>query len=191
MNEASFSLPLVISPRVRQRRHKFEVLELRCDRRQLLEIEKVGARASSIKKPDGPLLFTLDVIGQDRPKRRHSRATADQQHRAGPRLPSEAGAIRPFGDQGVAYAQRSIELGREGPVRVFLDDKAQVCAFARRVCHRKRTGDRTILKRQINILSGPELQRSFNFDFQQPDVGGQRADLHDATGKCLHGDRAT
>ena len=140
MDEAGLPVPLVIRLRMRQRRHKFEILELRRDCGQLIEIEQIGARASPVEEPHGPLLSALDVIGQDRPKRRHARAAADQQHRPGPRLPPEAGAVGSFGDQGVADAQLTIELGRKRAVRVFLDDEAQVCAFARARSPLKRRG---------------------------------------------------
>src|ERR1700733_484231 len=61
VNETSFSGPFVIRLRVRQRRHKLEVLELRCDGRKLLEIEEIGTCAGSIKKPHRSLLFARDM----------------------------------------------------------------------------------------------------------------------------------
>ena len=71
MDEAGLPVPLTIRFRVRQRRDELEILQLRRDRCQLLKVEEVGARPGPVEEPDRSLLFACDVIGQDRPQRRH------------------------------------------------------------------------------------------------------------------------
>ena len=85
---------------VRQRGNEFEVLAASPRwRRVPSSIEQIGPRAGAIEEPNRPLLAALDVIGQDRPERRHARAAADQQHRPGALLAPKAGSVGSLGDE--------------------------------------------------------------------------------------------
>src|SRR6202022_4733916 len=89
VDEPGPSLPLVGGLRVRQRRNEFEVGKLAGDGRQLVQQEQVRARTCSIEETDGPLFAALDMIGENRPQRRHAGATAYQNHGARTPLPAE------------------------------------------------------------------------------------------------------
>src|SRR6202022_2584662 len=96
-DETGPPLPLVGGLRVRQRRNEFEVGQLAGDGRQLVQQEQVRARACSVEETDGALFAAFDMIGQNRPQRRHAGASANQNHGAGALLTAETSAVRPLG----------------------------------------------------------------------------------------------
>src|ERR1700736_4909255 len=109
VDETGLSLPLVGGLRVRQRRNESEVGKLAGDGRQLVQQEQVRARTCSIEETNGPLFAALDMIGENRPQRRHAGAPADQNHGAGTLLSTEARAVWPLGDKLVAGLQFAVE----------------------------------------------------------------------------------
>src|SRR5260221_10044357 len=98
VHETGFAIPIVVGGGMRQRRHEFEILELRADRSQFVEVEEIRTRSGAVEEPHRPLFPALDMIRQDRPERRHAGPAADQQHWAWPLLAPETGAIGALGD---------------------------------------------------------------------------------------------
>ena len=177
VDESGLAVPAVTRLRVRQCRHEFEVLEPRRDGRELLEVEQ-DRRGCGPRRKTGPA------------SARHSRCDRPGSTTSGdmPEPPpiSSIGPGRASRRKQVPYGPLAITASptlnfpsswdENAPFGYFLMMKRRLVPSLGRIRHRKRAGDGAILKRQIDILSGPEFQRLLDLDFQQPDVGRQRAD---------------
>src|ERR1700722_2223680 len=191
VHETDLAAPMIARRGVRQRRNEFEVRQSRRDRGDLVQHEQIRPRPRAIEEADWPLLAALDMIGKDRPKRRHSGAAANQQQRARAPLTPKTGSVGPLGFEQGAWFQIAVKLRRKRSGGVLLDDEGKMCPLGWRIGHRESAGDARAGDRQVYILSRPEFQRLVEINLQYANIGCQGRDLGQARFVLPHWDCAS
>ena len=72
MNETDLTAPIIVRGGVRQSRNEFKVRQSRRDGGDFVEHEQIRVRSRAVEEANRSLLAAMDMIGKDRPKRRHA-----------------------------------------------------------------------------------------------------------------------